>query len=943
MQYNDLIVLVPCHSLEDFPTELGEDPAASLMNAFSVLWHPALIASTGAFPRWERSDDTHSVEPHRLIIVPTPSNEWVPHSWIERARREGSVVIANVHDRKEMLHQALEPLVLTQSIDSDLVADFLALGTVYLQTELLTRHMRNFSHLDESHMQREVVAAAQAALAHDIETAQTHLTHCFEMLLECRERFYPVDCFLIDLCLVNKDFANDELRAIVQDDIPVNLLCTGQEWQAVLAQDDSWGKLLESACAESRVELLGGEQQELPTSLMSLDATLYQLLRGRQTYQELFDTTPRTWGRKRFGLGTHLPQILSRLGYVGGLHFAMDDGIYPDDEQSKMRWEGCDGTAIDGYSRIPLAADSASSFLRFPVRMSESMDYDHTAAVVFARWPKLRTPWLDDVRRASRYAPVLGKFTTFADFFETSDAPGRMSDFKASGYFSLNLVQAVAREEANPIGRWIDYWTRQRRFEAIDWAARMGGLLKQPGAAFDDAEPLEDIVQAAHPEAEQPALDAADAQLDAAQAQAESTLGELLASRGEPGKGLLIVNPLSFSRKVKVDWPLGQPGGEDCLIGRQIDETGSRAVVDVPACGFTWVSAKDGTPPTDVGKTPLAEELTLRNELFQVELSDVTGGISRIATYRRSPNRLSQQIAFRFPHERNVVIGEGDHQQISRTYYSLMEMRTSRVLSPGPLIGSIETTGDLVDGQNSQPVAHYRQVTTVTRGRPFVDVEVELDLKKTPNGDPWTNYVGLRFAWKHATASLTGSLQQGAHALNRERIESPQYLEIADDDFRTTILTPGLPFHRSTGDRMLDTLLITAGESRRRFQFSVAIDCNYPMQAHLDTMNSPLVIPTDVAPPPGGRQGWLFFVGAANVLLTRILPLRTEPGRDGFIVRLLETEGRTKTFPLRCFRQPRSARQVDFQGQSVHSLKVSDDHVQVEIAPYEICDVEVTF
>ena len=44
---------------------------------------------------------------------------------------------------------------------------------------------------------------------------------------------------------------------------------------------------------------------------------------------------------------------------------ALDDGLYPDTEESRIRWEGCDGTAIEATTRIPLAVDSAASFLRF--------------------------------------------------------------------------------------------------------------------------------------------------------------------------------------------------------------------------------------------------------------------------------------------------------------------------------------------------------------------------------------------------------------------------------------------------------------------------------------------------------------------------------------------------------------------------------------------------
>ena len=71
------------------------------------------------------------------------------------------------------------------------------------------------------------------------------------------------------------------------------------------------------------------------------------------------ERTPTTWGRRRFGFTTQLPQILNKFGYHSALHVALDDGVYPDEEQSKIRWEGSDGTVVDAITRIPLAAESA--------------------------------------------------------------------------------------------------------------------------------------------------------------------------------------------------------------------------------------------------------------------------------------------------------------------------------------------------------------------------------------------------------------------------------------------------------------------------------------------------------------------------------------------------------------------------------------------------------
>src|SRR5436190_19902176 len=156
MTYEDLIVLIPCHSLEDFPAELGEDDGASLLNSFAVAWHPALLAQAKVLPRWHRADDPPDSSQKRLIFLPKSCESWAPSGWAERAASEGCTVVRGLSERSEIVAAALAPLgEAGTAADPDLAADFMALGFCYIQIELLTRKMRHFSNLDEVHLQRE--------------------------------------------------------------------------------------------------------------------------------------------------------------------------------------------------------------------------------------------------------------------------------------------------------------------------------------------------------------------------------------------------------------------------------------------------------------------------------------------------------------------------------------------------------------------------------------------------------------------------------------------------------------------------------------------------------------------------------------------------------------------------------------------------------------------
>jgi alpha-mannosidase len=169
----------------------------------------------------------------------------------------------------------------------------------------------------------------------------------------------------------------------------------------------------------------------------------------------------------------------------------------------------------------------------------------------------------------------------------------------------------------------------------------------------------------------------------------------------------------------------------------------------------------------------------------------------------------------------------------------------------------------------------------------------------------------------------------------------------------------GLPYHRKTGPRMVDTILIAPGETQRLFRFAIAFDAAYPMEAALDAMVPAAVVPTETGPPRAGANGWLFHLDVRNVQIVSITNILEEPpgdplepGREGiptgeppvgFAVRLVETEGRHRKVRLRCFKTPRRVRQRDFTGRTLAALPIEGDAAIVNMTAYEIADVELLF
>lgn len=1010
---NDVVILIPCHSLEDFPTDLGEKPAEGLINAFVVAWHPWLLAQTRSLPGWHRADSPPEPSANRLILVPTVCEEQLAGDWISQQREAGSHVVAGLHKRADLLDAVLaasrdwkprsdnnqadgacspseslpaetmpnEPALSPDQLDPELVADFLSLGLTYLLVELLSRQMHYFGEIDEIRLRREAVEAAEALIAGRTDMAKTRLAACFETLHEARERFYPVDAYLIDMCLLVPDMAKESLTEQLVGDKPISLLMTARDAEQIANEKPDIARLIREAVQRGTVEILGGEWAEVASPVVPLESLLHDLRRGQATCQRLFGQRPTTWARRRFGLSPMLPQILGKFGYTAACHFLLDDGLYPDAEYSKLRWEGCDSSTIDAISRLPLAADSSTSYLRLPQRMAESMQQDQGAGLILARWPDVRSPFFHDLVRATRYSPVIGRFATAREFFERTDSPMRHTRYEAGEYLAPFLTRSVAGREPNPISRFIEHFHRRQRLDSAAWLNDMATVLRGQRLQEHSQSRLEQRLEQAAIDAErttdrpasQPSELDSTGEVNLEQAIRElADTGQKELSRtilnrtSEKTPGVLVINTLSFTRRVPVAWPAScaSPALGGAVKGVSEIDGVLEALIEVPGSGFVWLPAPTDSGRTNSGsaaaiKTPMVEDNVLRNEFFEVHISPVTGGIQRFKEYGRKPNRLSQQLAFRFPRERTITVQEDESVFEEKTFYAETRCRGIEVVSRGPWLGVVRTEGEIVDQKTDAVLATFRQTFRLWRGRRTLDIDIELDQVKVPEGEPWTNYFGVRWAWLDTTAVLTRSVLGAAQPIGHERFESPHYLEIADDDSRTTILMHGLPFHRKTGRRMCDSLLIVEGETRRRFQFSVAFENPYPLQAAWDAMVPAVVIPTELGPPRGGTSGWFFHVDSPDVQVTRLTDLMDEPRGDapawdrsdatepaagqGFAVRLQETEGRHQSLAFRCFQTPLSVRQRDFIGRTSAQPKIEGDAVRLTLSPFEITDLELRF
>jgi alpha-mannosidase len=338
--------------------------------------------------------------------------------------------------------------------------------------------------------------------------------------------------------------------------------------------------------------------------------------------------------------------------------------------------------------------------------------------------------------------------------------------------------------------------------------------------------------------------------------------------------------------------------------------------------------------PKAKGPPPLAEGHTLRNEFFVAEIDPASGALRSISDYHSRGPRLAQQIALRLPQADHA--GDPGHD----SHYSLMVAEEVAITSAGPVLGEIVCRGRLTDRQ-SQRLAGYRQTTRVWRGSRVIELEIELDVDRPPESNPWSSYYAARFAWKDPAVELYASANLANRPTNAVQIEAPHFIEIRLDQLRTTLLTGGLPYHRRCGPRKLDTLLVVQGETARRFRLGIGIDLPAVTTAAMGFLAPPLRL-ADVPSPPTA-SGWLFHLDARNVVATHWEPLVQDGRVDGVRVRLLETEGRRVRLALRALRPLRSAQKINAGDAPPDNLAVEGDRLSVEIGPHAWIEVEARF
>ena len=495
--YTHCYFLLPSHGLDDLPLDYRGEAAENLLDCWTVCWHPAILAATNRPPQMLRSGIDEVQHPNAVVVSPQAAipllserfydsvSRYQAH-WVGRETSNQAGKPPQPAGRKRLVHDIVLNWPLAQQLLSHVTpssaADFYALGFCYLQTQLMTRQLRYSSNLEQTKFDQHLLAAARAATesSHSPNSPDSpnslddNLQTCFDLLLEEKNRYYPVEPKVVDIVLL----APTTLRQSLSDQLQsthrltdrlthrLTFAASADVFQTLSQVNPQAFQELQQRLNQKEFCVIGGLSQELPDPLLSTETTLRQLARGIDQYLHLFGQRPQTFFRRTSGLHPLLPGALDLFDFPHALHVLSDAGQLPSTSAHEIRWEGLDGVSLLSFAGKLLNAAEAGDLLNVGTNIGRQIESWHTASLIFAHWPNQACTAFHDLLNSQKFGRLLGTTITLDEYFETAYDPGYNEPLELADYRWPFLDQATLPNSLNPISRFVDYW--QRHYQLLN-------------------------------------------------------------------------------------------------------------------------------------------------------------------------------------------------------------------------------------------------------------------------------------------------------------------------------------------------------------------------------------------------------------------------------------------------------------------------------------------
>ena len=267
-------IVVLADSMETDPNGILDGPTvSSIYHAWRLAWHPAVLCRMTSLPiTLGPIFDPPGPDTRTTYIVPGRLLDQVPSSFLGLVEDIGTALIVASDDYESSrteLFRRLRGHEIAEDFEAqtDLVDDFQALGVARLWLASATIALGHVDVINHDDLTQETLAAADRWKAGDFGTAKNHLRAAFEVLQVARERFYPVDCFLVDLVMAHPTVDVDQFRKCLADESPKTIVGPAIVLETLAEKALDVIESIKAGVDKGWLDLAGGPLEERPEHL----------------------------------------------------------------------------------------------------------------------------------------------------------------------------------------------------------------------------------------------------------------------------------------------------------------------------------------------------------------------------------------------------------------------------------------------------------------------------------------------------------------------------------------------------------------------------------------------------------------------------------------------------------------------------------------------------
>ncbi len=996
--FSRLIFAQTNYSSEDIPSGLSSGDACDYHAAWTSLWHPLIIDRLGFLPESKRTDPSGLDVENALIVVPNASAEKLDQPLEERlVVSQSTLVFSRSSARGELVETLLQAISLRlgdresngseiekairgNAIACELAEDFHAFGYAVQQVQCMARKLRYSFNLDWMVVTEQLLSSARCFATGDFDECERLLAAAYDSLSQERDRYCSQQAYLLHLVLtasVNPESPKSPIGNLFNSEleraIASNVLATTETLRSIRSGNPRGFELLQHRIREKSLCVMGGFAKELLHTYLTEQALHRSLSYARREIQRLGLSTCTTLAPFRPSIPSCLPNVALSHGYQGALIARFSDGMVPEKEHAKLRWqETSESPALDTILGHVFDANDHESLLNFGTELAKQLDYHQVPTMVLAHWPSQVCLGFEDLLRTARRSPALGKFVLADDYFTSTSQPYWSEQF-ATPHFPFPVRGPSPRLHAIQCSL-IHLHGLLYRAERIEEALELIKPLTKLEVIEELVRRLKDLLHrcdaiAQHDSSEIEFPEQWYPKLLVEIQQLQTEVGELLHSIFRIGNSFAVVHPSSHParRLVRLSKPKRQllHAKNDRIIHAcdLSDEKSCEMLVDTPPYGFTSIqTVESGELELDTQREKKQKGLfsklfgsnhpvatpqgLLSNEFIEAQFDANKGHLRAFFVRDQRGNRLSAMLSL-VPRPLDFTTKYSDRDFLALQSVS---METS---NPTDASGVVTIRGGFapyaVSGNIGGP--QITQKFMMHKHAKWLEVQV-----KGSGFSATEHYPVWRMVWPSEAASLSLWAASNKSKWLLPLQANTELIEIDDAQYKLYFATGGLSIHRRFGPNQLVTVLPISKDGTVDVRLFIGLQWQRPWETAIDLFQEPWVLQpkysADASSVP--QSAWLAQCNHPNLRMNFLssdlmVPNQEEDRGDaGFfqpdsLISVLETAGKSGTAKISLPKKPTEAFKMNFTGHTLDKLEIQDSSVSFPYGPKERCVVGVSY